>query len=330
MDKTGLQPDDRPAARLAEGSRRLTRRARRRLVSTPLILSLDQMLLPRHFCGQLRGIGTRTLAGMGVAGQRLGAAGSQKLHNLRKLRREVIAMGSPSLRSELFTVRRTRTAATRVPDALPLDSSGRRQLESVLQRQDLAIVPTANSPAAERGTRRLRADLAALVDDADPGELDRLEEAVTAAAEDGLDARFFGPAPDAVTAATAVVTDLSEQFAQRRRLAAQALTREQAADLLGISAQSVTIRLEAGKLVGIKVGRAWRLPRWQFDPDNTDGALPGLDELQAAFPGGPVSLSAWMTRPLAEFDGRTPREEMIRLGSAAVTAHARRLTAAGW
>jgi Protein of unknown function (DUF2384) len=133
-----------------------------------------------------------------------------------------------------------------------------------------------------------------------------------------------------VTAAEAVVADLTDQFSQRRELAANSISRDAAAKLLGISPQSVTDRLESRKLVGIKVGREWRLPRWQFDPDNTTGALPDLDVLQAAFPGGPVSLSRWIMRPHAEFDGRTPREETIAHSSASVIKVARALTAAGW
>ena len=100
--------------------------------------------------------------------------------------------------------------------------------------------------------------------------------------------------------------------------------------MLGIAAQSVTSKLESGKLIGIKVGREWRLPRWQFNPDNTSGALPDLDTLQAAFPGGPVSLSNWITRAHPEFDGRTPRDEIVIHGSAPVIKVARALTAAGW
>jgi hypothetical protein len=33
--------------------------------------------------------------------------------------------------------------------------------------------------------------------------------------DDGLDERFWGPTPDSVTAAEAVVAELTEQFAQR-------------------------------------------------------------------------------------------------------------------
>ena len=176
----------------------------------------------------------------------------------------------------------------------------------------------------------LRAKVEALVNQADESELARLEAAATAEPSDDLDERFWGPAPDSVAAVKAVVDDLSEQFARRRRLAEDSLSREEAAKLLGIAAQSVTSKLESGKLIGIKVGREWRLPRWQFDPDNTSGALPDLDTLQAAFPGGPVSLSNWITRAHPEFDGRTPRDEIVIHGSAPVIKVARALTAAGW
>ncbi len=176
----------------------------------------------------------------------------------------------------------------------------------------------------------LRTKVEALVNQADESELARLEAAATAKPSDDLDERFWGPAPDSVTAVKAVVDDLSEQFAQRRRLAEDSLSREEVAKLLGIAAQSVTSKLESGKLIGIKVGREWRLPRWQFDPDNTSGVLPDLDTLQAAFPGGPVSLSNWIIRAQPEFDGRTPRDDMLIHGSAPVIKVARALTTAGW
>jgi hypothetical protein len=224
----------------------------------------------------------------------------------------------------------------RLPKDLPWDIPGRDQLERALQNAGLAIIAVekvqGQSPAdpGSDDKSRLRAELEALVDEADESELARLEEAVTVSPDDGLDERFWGPAPDSMTAAEAVVADLTDQFAQRRELAANSVGREAAAELLGISPQSVTDKLESRKLVGIKVGREWRLPRWQFDPDNTTGTLPELNVLQAAFPGGPVSLSRWMMRPNPEFDGRTPREETIAHGSAPVIKVARNLTAAGW
>lgn len=229
-----------------------------------------------------------------------------------------------------------RRGTRRLPKNLPWDVPGRVQLEQALESAGLAIIAVervdqAPSPDADSDDKsRLRTELEALVNEADESELARLEDAVTVSSDDGLDERFWGPAPDSVTAAEAVVADLTDQFAQRRDLAANSFSREAAAELLGISSQSITDKLEARKLVGFKVGREWRLPRWQFDPDTTAGVLPDLDVLQAAFPGGPVSLSRWIMQPHAEFDGRTPREESIRHGTQPVINVARNLTAAGW
>ena len=82
----------------------------------------------------------------------------------------------------------------------------------------------------------------------------------------------------------AVVADLTDQFAQRRQLAANSISREAAAKLLAITPQSITDKLESRKLVGIKMGREWRLPRWQFSHrDNTTGVLPDLNIFRRCF-----------------------------------------------
>jgi signal recognition particle subunit SEC65 len=226
--------------------------------------------------------------------------------------------------------RRTR----RLPANLPVDAASRDELEQALRKSGYAVVAVASKtpPSDESdGKKRLRAELEALVNEADESEVARLEGAATAEpSDDDLDTRFWGPAPNSVTAIEAVVADLADQFAHRRRLAADSISRDEAAKLLGIAAQSVTGKLESRKLIGIKQGREWRLPLWQFDPDNASGVLPDLDVLQKLFPGGPVSLSRWMTRAQPDFDGRTPREELIIHGSAPVIKVARALTAAGW
>lgn len=110
-----------------------------------------------------------------------------------------------------------------------------------------------------------------VVDEADAGELARLRAAITAAPDDGLDEALWGPAPDSAVLSHAIFEDLSDQFAQRRELTERSISRDEAAELLGVAAQSITTRLAAGKLVGMKVGREWRLPPWQFDPDNRLG-----------------------------------------------------------
>lgn len=218
---------------------------------------------------------------------------------------------------------------------VPVDATSRDQVQQALRDYGLtSTVIESERPVSTAldidDKAGLRAQVEALVNEANESELQRLEAAATAEPTDDLDERFWGPAPDSVTAVKAVVADLGEQFSQRRRLAAESISRDDAAELLGIAAQSVTSKLASGKLIGIKVGREWRLPRWQFDPDNTSGVLPDLDVLQAAFPGGPVSLSKWIARAQPDFDGRTPREELIIHGSAPVIKVARALTAAGW
>ena len=197
----------------------------------------------------------------------------------------------------------------------------RGRLESVLRDEGYALVPL---------DAKLRARVTALVDEADSAQIERLTAAATAADEDDLDSRFWGPSPDSAAVTRAVFEDLSDQFAQRRHVAANAISRDEAAELLGVSPQSVTARLSSRKLIGIKVGREWRLPTWQFDPDDPTGVLPDLDTLQAEFPGGAVSLSRWMVLSRPEFDGRSAREEMVRYGSARVLDLARALTATGW
>ena len=221
----------------------------------------------------------------------------------------------------------------RVPDDLPVEAPERKKLENALRASGYAIISIDAAPVSPRDptdTKQLRSAVKALVNEADESELARLEAAATAESPDDLDEHFWGPAPDSVTAVKAVFADLSDQFAQRRQLAANGISRDDAAELLGITAQSVTAKLASRKLVGIKVGREWRLPTWQFDPDVPTGVLPDLDALQAAFPGGPVSLSRWVLTTQPEFDGRSAREEMILHGTTPVVELARVLTATGW
>lgn len=225
-------------------------------------------------------------------------------------------------------------ALDRIPEGLPVDSPERGALERALRMAGLAIVPVEAvigplPQLAADSERTLRASVVEVVEAASGAELERLRSAVTSDSDD-LDETFWGPAPDSVTASKAVFADLQDQFAQRRQLAAESVSRDEAAELLGVAPQSITAKLTARRLVGIKAGREWRLPLWQFNPDDPSGVLPDLDALQAAFPGGVVSLSQWMRQEQPEFDGRTPEQEIALHGSAAVIALAHALTAAGW
>lgn len=188
------------------------------------------------------------------------------------------------------------------------------------------------APAPERtvanGSDALLPALTELLAEANSDEVARVASAVTA--DDDLAAAAWGPAPTPAEALEAVIGDLHDQYAARQALADSGLTCKQAAALLGVREQAITAKIDEGKLIGIKRGREWRLPAWQFVPDNAAGIVPGLDELQKVFPGGPVSLSAWMAAPSVEFDGRTPLQDVLAHGPDQVIAHAARLTAAAW
>jgi excisionase family DNA binding protein len=203
----------------------------------------------------------------------------------------------------------------------------RGRLETVLREKGYTVV--ALDPGADGGST-LRSRVTALVEEANRAETERLTDAVSDSPADDLQERFWGPAPDATTVVRAVFDDLADQFAQRRAVAADGISRDEAAELLGVTPQSITARLASGKLVGIKIGREWRLPAWQFDPDDPSGVLPDLDVLQDVFPGGPVSLTRWMLAVRPEFDGRSAREAWAGGGGAAVIEFARSLTATGW
>lgn len=73
------------------------------------------------------------------------------------------------------------------------------------------------------------------------------------------------------------------QAAPRRRSAVG----ESPADarLLGKSEKIVTDRLEEGRMVGLRINSRLAIPRWQFDTDSRDGLLPGVEMLNARFPG---------------------------------------------
>ncbi|NGP09308.1 helix-turn-helix domain-containing protein [Rhodococcus sp. 14C212] len=139
----------------------------------------------------------------------------------------------------------------------------------------------------------------------------------------------WGPAPRPTQTAALEAENLQLQVDQRREQLAASFTRTQVADILGVSKQTVSDMAADGRLVGLKDGREWRFPTWQFTPDRADPVLPDLDRLTRAFPGGEVSLSRWMTRPNDTFAGRTPAQEMARDSDRVVTVTTG-LTAAGW
>jgi hypothetical protein len=134
-----------------------------------------------------------------------------------------------------------------------------------------------------------------------------IDEATTA---DRFD-HAWGPEPS--DAALEQAQRAGEQATQAALTAALdgALSREAAAERLGVTPQAVSERVRAGKLVGLRRGREWRFPAWQF---GEDGTLPALGDLIGVYPGTPLALSTWAVTPSVEFNGRTPAQALARRG----------------
>ena len=168
------------------------------------------------------------------------------------------------------------------------------------------------APATEHPRRVIASDdrdlsdaLRTVIQELPASEITEFIDTVTGA-DDDLDPALWGDAPSTAEAARAHLANLTAKFADRQTVLAQSITRADAAHLLGISDQAISDRLNAGDLVGLKDGRAWKLPAWQFDADTENGTLPGIAALRQHFPAGPVTLTAWVTAPNADLDGHTP------------------------
>jgi len=100
-------------------------------------------------------------------------------------------------------------------------------------------------------------------------------------------------------------------------LLAAALTAQEAADRLGgVSDGSVRQRLDTGTLYGVKPGREWRLPLFQF---TDSGEVPGIKRVLPLIDRrlSPVAVARWFHLPKPELrDGEldrdlTPREWLL-------------------
>lgn len=209
--------------------------------------------------------------------------------------------------------------------AAPAEATG--LVEGLIKNHKVTLTPIPE-PAPDNGSDALLPVLTELLSKANSDEVARVASAV--ADDDDLDEAVWGPPPTAAESLEAVIGDLHERFNARQTLLENSVTCKYAASLLNVREQAITAKIDEGKLIGLKRGREWRIPTWQFAPDHAAGIVPALETLQKVFPGGPVSLSVWMLAPSTEFDGRTPLQEVLAHGPERVIDHAARLTAAAW
>ncbi|HSZ14136.1 MAG TPA: hypothetical protein VK790_08880 [Solirubrobacteraceae bacterium] len=144
------------------------------------------------------------------------------------------------------------------------------------------------------------------------GALDAaLSQSAAADETDQLDESLWGSAPTAQQLTRAQQASYTAFQDEMRTALADALTREQAAARLGITPQAVSKRLASRAMVALRRGRVSMLPAWQFDEG---GTLPGLKQLIDAYPGGPLSLTAWATSPSPDLADATPAHALARRG----------------
>ena len=208
---------------------------------------------------------------------------------------------------------------TDVPQRRP--AAGKRAANAArADRTAAATGVTADHPARAERIARIAADLEELAND---GLIGDDEQAIDLPAVWGRD-------PSRTTRELAESANLKKAFLTRQSVLQASVSRGQAAALLGLSEQAVTKHLDQGRIVGIKDKGRWAIPAWQLDADTRDGYLDGIDRLARVFPGGPVALTRWVTRPAADFDGRTPRDLLARNRLDEVVRAAQALTAKGW
>jgi hypothetical protein len=163
---------------------------------------------------------------------------------------------------------------------------------------------TAREFAAELISRDSPVELIAAFDDA-------LSHAAAADETDEMDHTLWGasPADEQLTGARRIASRAHDNALPATL--ADARTRQQVAELLGISSQAVSKRLAGGKLVALSRGRELRFPAWQFFEGST---LPGLADVIAVYPGGSLSLSTWAVTPNADLGRLAPADALVRRG----------------
>jgi hypothetical protein len=204
-------------------------------------------------------------------------------------------------------------SATSTPDVQQLaEELAKRLGDEPMTAKDLAVkLVAADAPV----------ELLQVIEDA-------LSLAATSPEDAQLDEDVWGPPPTVEQLGEATAIGRGAVSDALRGALEEALTRDEAAQRLGITPQAVSKRLAAGSLVSLRRGRVRWLPAWQF---HADGVLPALGDLIAAYPGDALALTSWVTTPSPDLGGATPAQALTRRGGPqAVLEAVAALTPAAW
>jgi hypothetical protein len=123
---------------------------------------------------------------------------------------------------------------------------------------------------------------------------------------DDLDERIWGPPPDPADVLTTTVRSFARHEAARARARSTALTAGEVAVQLGCEAERVAQLIASGELLILDNEDEVLVPDWQLHSATSDGLLPGIAAVAAAFDGGVLMLGQWVHRPNPGLRGRTP------------------------
>ncbi len=226
----------------------------------------------------------------------------------------------------------TRTKAPGTKAAKKRATSARKaQPDSgALNQAKKAAAPASRPDQVRRAAGRVPTSLQNAWSSVPQSTRDEFERTVEAVPSAALNPALWGPEPTIAEQRTAALRNLQAQYRARSAVMDQSLTRSEAANLLEVSEQAILDRLEAGDLVGLRKGREWRLPMWQFHAGTERGFLPGLAALKDLFTDGVVALSEWVTAPNVDLDGVSPVQELAIDNTADVIAVAAAATSAAW
>ena len=168
-----------------------------------------------------------------------------------------------------------------------------------------------------------------LISVAEPEELERIDKSLqptlVPAKETDLAKEIAGEYYHPERLLELQLANLQRVYDRKRELLQDSITSTEVVELIRCANRStVKNRREAGKLIGLKNGRGYSYPTWQFDPEGSEGVVEGLPEVIGAM--DEVSDFAklnWLSSPHAVFDGQTPIQKLKQGEVKAVVIEAR-------
>lgn len=107
---------------------------------------------------------------------------------------------------------------------------------------------------------------------------------------------------------TLEMNSLFNYFQHRRLLLSNSIGAVEAAEMLGVSKQTIHDRIREGKLIGIIDANVMKLPIFQFDPEGPNGVVSGLSEVLKEMNGNMLGKISWLISKNMILENKSPIE----------------------